>query len=83
MQDFFVEQLGNMVVGAGVIRLDFMRIEAGDAGKAGHLQPGLRVVMPLPAFAQAVDAMNTLRDQLVADGVLTRSQSEVVPVLKN
>ena len=83
MQDIFVEQLGNMVVGAGVIRLDFMRIEAGAAGKAGHLQPGLRVVIPLPAFAQAVDAMNTLRDQLVADGVLTRSLSEVVPALKN
>ena len=83
MQDIFVEQLGNMVVGAGVIRLDFMRIEGGDAGKAGHLQPGLRVVIPLPAFAQAVDSMNTLRDQLVADGVLTRTQSEVVPVLKN
>jgi hypothetical protein len=83
MQDIFVEQLGNMVVGAGVIRLDFMRIEAGDAGKAGHLQPGLRLVIPLPAFAQAVDAMNTLRDQLVADGVLTRTQAELVPLLKN
>ncbi len=83
MQDIFVEQLGNMVVGAGVIRLDFMRIETGDAGKAGQLQPGLRVVIPLPAFAQAVDSMNALRDQLVADGVLTRTQSEVVPVLKN
>ena len=83
MQDIFVEQLGNMVVGAGVIRLDFMRIESGDAGKSGQLQPGLRVVMPLAAFAQAVDSMNTLRDQLVADGVLTRSQVEVVPVLKN
>ena len=83
MRDIFVEQLGNMVVGAGVIRLDFMRIEGGDAGKAGHLQLGLRVVIPLPAFAQAVDSMNTLRDQLVADGVLTRTQSEVVPVLKN
>jgi hypothetical protein len=83
MQDYFVEQLGNLVVGAGVIRLDFMRIEGGSAGKAGQLQPGLRLVMPLPAFAQAVDAMNTLRDQLVADGVLTRTQAEVVPLLKN
>lgn len=83
MQDIFVEQLGNLVVGAGVIRLDFMRIEAGDAGKAGRLQHGLRVVIPLLAFAQAVDAMNTLRDQLVADGVLTRTQSEIVPALKN
>lgn len=83
MQDTFVEQLGNMVVGAGVIRLDFMRIEAGDAGKAGHLQPGLRVVMPLPAFAQAVDDMNKLRDQLVADGVLTKTLSEVPSTLMN
>jgi hypothetical protein len=83
MQDIFVEQLGNMVVGAGVIRLDFMRIAPGDAARAGNLQPGLRVVIPLPAFAQAVDSMNTLRDQLVADGVLTRTQSEVVPALKN
>ena len=83
MQGFFVEQPGNMVVGEGVIRLDFMRIEAGDAGKSGRLQPGLRVVIPLPALAQAVVAMNTLRDQLVADRVLTRRQSEVVPVLKN
>lgn len=80
MQDIFVEQLGNMVVGAGVIRLDFMRI---DAGNAGNLQPGLRVVIPLPAFAQAVDAMNTLRDKLIADGVLTRNVSEVAPQLIN
>ncbi|TSA14074.1 MAG: hypothetical protein D4R74_08940 [Betaproteobacteria bacterium] len=83
MQDYFVEQLGNMVVGAGVVRLDFMRIEAGDAGNAGRLQPGLRLVIPLPAFAQAVDSMITLRDQLVADGVLTRTESEVIPALKN
>ncbi len=83
MHDIFVEQLGNLVVGAGVIRLDFMRIEAGESGKAGRVQPGLRLVMPLPAFAQAVDAMNTLRDQLVADGVLTRNQAELVPLLKN
>jgi len=83
MHDAFVEQLGNMVVGAGVIRLDFMRIAAGDAGKTGQMQPGLRLVMPLPAFAQALDAMNTLRDQLVADGVLTRTEAEVVPRLKN
>ena len=83
MHDIFVEQLGNLVVGAGVIRLDFTRIAPGDAGKMGQMQPGLRVVIPLPAFAQALDAMNTLRDQLVADGVLTRTQAEVVPSLKN
>ena len=83
MQDIFVEQLGNMIVGSGVVRLDYMRIAEGDAGKGGHLQPGLRLVMPLPAFAQAVDAMNTLRDQLVADGVLTRTQPDAVPILKN
>lgn len=83
MQDIFVEQLGNLVVGAGVIRLDFMRIAPGEAGQTGQLQHGLRLVIPLPAFAQAVDAMNTLRDQLVADGVLTRSEVEVVPSLKN
>jgi hypothetical protein len=83
MQDIFVEQLGNMIVGAGVIRLDFMRIEPGDAGKAGQLQPGLRLVIPLPAFAQAVDDMNKLRDQLVADGVLTRNLPEVPPALMN
>ena len=68
MQDVFVEQLGNMVV---------------DAGKAGRLQPGRRLVIPLAAFAQALDSMNTLWDQLVADGVLTRTQAEVVPVCRN
>ena len=83
MHDIFVEQLGNMVVGAGVIRLDFMRVEGGEAGKAGKMQPGPRLVMPLAAFAQAVDAMNTLRDQLVADGVLTRTQKETIPRLTN
>ena len=83
MQDIFVEQLGNLVVGAGVVRLDFMRIATGASSSSSQLQPGVRVVIPLPAFAQALDAMNTLRDQLVADGVLTRTQEEIVPNFKN
>lgn len=82
MHDIFVEQLGNMVVGTGLVRLDFMRIETGAGGKEGQLQPGTRLVIPLAAFAQAVDALVTLRDQLVTDGVLTRSQGEP-PTLKN
>ena len=83
MPDIFIEQLGNLVVGAGVIRLDFMRIEPGASANTSQPQPGLRVVIPLPAFAQALDAMNTLRDQLVADGVLARTQTDAVPFLKN
>lgn len=73
MQDFFVEQLGNMVVGEGVVRLDFSRIKANEPTSFQHMEPGMRVVMPLTAFAKAVDDMNALRDQLVSSGVLTRT----------
>ena len=83
MQDVFVEQLGNMVVGAGVVRLDFMRIETVEAGKAGRLQPGLRVVIPLSAFAQAVGAMSTLRDKLISDGALVRNAKDESSPLKS
>ena len=83
MQDIFVEQIGHMVVGAGVVRIDFMRLGASDPGKQGQFQPGLRLVMPLPAFAQAVDEMNKLRDQLVADGALTKTLTELPPVMMN
>lgn len=82
MQDIFVEQLGNIVVGANVVRLDFMRVEATEAGKPGRLQPGLRVVIPLASFAQAVDAMNTLRDKLISDGVLVRNAKIDTPAAK-
>ena len=73
MQDFFVEKLGNMVVGEGVIRLDFLRIKGDDPRHPQQTEPAMRVAMPLAAFAKAVDDMNTLRDQLLASGVLTRT----------
>ena len=73
MQDFFVEKLGNMVVGEGVIRLDFLRIKGDDPRNPQQTEPGMRLAMPLAAFAKAVDDMNALRDQLLASGVLTRN----------
>jgi len=41
------------------------------------------IYLPLAAFAQAVDAMNTLRDKLISDGALVRNEKDAASAVKS
>ena len=65
MSDLFVDRLGNIVIGDGVARLDFLRLSALDAEKKqARMAPSVRLVIPLPGLLQAIEMLDKLRDEL-------------------
>ena len=65
MHDIFVDRLGNVAIGNGVARLDFLRMEVTDADKQKiTMQPSVRVAIPLDGLMHAIQMLERLRDQL-------------------
>ena len=66
MQDLFVDRLGNVTLGNGVARLDFLRLESIDNEKQQiTMRPSTRLVIPLDGLMQAIQMLEKLRDQIV------------------
>lgn len=75
MHDIFVDRLSNVAIGNGVARLDFLRMEVTDTDKQKvTMQPSVRVAIPLDGLLQAIQMLERLRDQLVA-----QAGQQVVP----
>lgn len=66
MSDLFVDRLGNIVIGDGVARLDFLRLSALDAEKKqARMAPSVRLVIPVAGLVQAIEMLDKLRGELV------------------
>ena len=66
MQDLFVDRLGNVTLGNGVARLDFLRLESVDNEKQQiTLKPSTRLVIPVDGLLQAIQMLEKLREQIV------------------
>jgi len=66
MQDLFVDRLGNVTLGNGVARLDFLRLESVDNEKQQiTMRPSTRLVIPIDGLMQAIQMLEKLRDQIV------------------
>ncbi len=66
MSDLFVDRLGNIVVGDGVARLDFLRLSALDAEKKqARMAPSVRLVIPVSGLLQAIEMLDKMRGELL------------------
>lgn len=76
MNDFFVDRIGNVTIGNGVARLDFLRLETVDAEKKqlGY-RPSLRLVLPVVGLMQTVQMLDQLRDQIVKQAQAQEKQA--------
>lgn len=73
MQTMFADQLLNLSLGSGLVRLEFGVVDQAPSeatqGKA-VTQPAYRLVMPLDGFVKSLQAQQGLAEALVKAGVL-------------
>jgi len=70
--DFFIEDIGNISINNGLVRIDCVRRVPGEAEGEVTLQNKGQVVMPLPAFVRIQGAFGRAVEELVERGVLQR-----------
>jgi len=77
MHDLFVDRLGNVTIGNGVARLDFLRLESIDNDKQQvTMNPSTRLVIPLDGLMQAIQMLEKARDQIVKQGQVSSTDKQ-------
>ena len=73
MTTYFCDGLNDVTVINGVVRLEFQRLGAVQRGQNRELQPiaEFTVALPVKGFMQAFGALESLRDRLAKQGLIT------------
>ena len=67
MQDLFVDRLGNVTIGNGVARLDFLRLDSIDSeNRQVTMKASTRLVIPRDGLLLAIQMLEQLREQMAA-----------------
>lgn len=74
----FADGVKDIVIQNGVVRIDFFDYSATEKDADGKAVAvfAQRVVMPLPAFAQAFGAMERMVNELMERGVITKKDGK-------
>ena len=70
--DFFIEDIGNISINNGLVRIDCVRRLPGENEGEVTLQNKGQVVMPLAAFVRIQGAFGRAAEELVSRGILQR-----------
>jgi hypothetical protein len=77
-QSLFADQLVNVVVGGGLVRLDFASIDTVPADGKGEttLAVTQRLTMPLQGFLKSVEMQQTILKSLLEAGVISQEPNK-------
>lgn len=76
MSSLFADRILNLAVTGNLVRLEMGASKVPPSGNGEHvLELAFTLVMPLDGFLQSVDVMNTVINQLVANKIITRTQT--------
>ena len=70
--DYFIEDIGNISINNGLVRIDCVRRIPGENEGEVRLQNKGQIVMPLAAFVRIQGAFGRAADEMVNRGILQR-----------
>lgn len=70
--DFLVEDIGNISINNGLVRIDCVRRVAGENEGEVRLQDKGQIVMPLASFVRVQGALSRATEEMVSQGILQR-----------
>lgn len=74
-KETYADGLAQIHMIEGMVRLDFMRLQPGQDGKAPIPQPTERVIMNPQAFLRTFQAMQQMLDKFVEAGILKKGDA--------
>ena len=78
MSTYFCDGLKDVTVVSGVARLEFHRLEVVERGGNRELRPvdEFSIALPLQGFVHALGVLDSVRERLVAQGLITPASSQ-------
>lgn len=73
--DFFIEDIGNISINNGLVRIDCVRRVPGENNNEGEVQDKGQIVMPLGSFVRVQGAFSRAADEMVSRGILQRREA--------
>ncbi len=73
--DFLLEDIGNISINNGLVRIDCVRRVSGDNEGEVRLQEKGQIVMPLASFVRVQGAFARAAEEMVSRGILQRREA--------
>ena len=73
--DYFIEDIGNISINNGLVRIDCVRRLPGDNEGEVRLQNKGQVVLPLASFVRIQGALARAAEEMVSRGILQRREA--------
>ncbi len=70
--DYFIEDIGNISINNGLVRIDCVRRVQGDNEGEVRLQNKGQIVLPLASFVRIQGAFTRATEEMVSQGILQR-----------
>ena len=74
-REMFADGLGQIHFAGGMVRMDFMTLQPGEAGQEASPRNSFRIIMPTQGFLGAFNSMQQLIDKLVEAGVVQKNET--------
>jgi hypothetical protein len=73
--DYFIEDIGNISINNGLVRIDCVRRLPGENEGEVQLQNKGQVVLPLASFVRVQGALSRAAEEMVSRGILQRREA--------
>ena len=71
-REMFADGLGQIHFAGGMVRMDFMTLQPGEAGQEASPRNSFRIIMPTQGFLGAFNSMQQLIDEPAAAGIVRK-----------